>query len=213
MPVNDEVFEITDGRTPLSGRVLGRLFKNLNARVNALELSALTVQQNADRVSQDLILNVHQRVDPVITTIRESLLGGRFLTGLSTTLLTIGSAELSVTLDTDSRAYFAPAARILVSDRTSPDRWFLATPKPGSAYNPETGMLVLQVLESNGAGAGSNWLLTASGPRGVQGATGAPGVDGQVTNAALATALAPKANTADLNAAKEELTALTYAIS
>lgn len=94
------------------------------------------------------------------------------LRGTSSSNLTVGSG--SRTLETQAIKAFAVGTYVLILDADNPStRWM-----HGRVTSYSGTSLSVDVTTSSGAGAGDNWIIYVSSPRGAQGEKGDPGDKG-----------------------------------
>ena len=140
--------------------------EDLDLRLHAVEEKAVGWDEQVERFEEvalgkidDALLPVLQEALVIRERIEQAAHLGTIFTGRSNTQLTIGAGIRTLTVAADDRQRFAPAGFLVVASEIAPDNWLAGRL---NAWDPWSGELSVLVTATGGAGAHSDWFITAT---------------------------------------------------
>ncbi|WP_020185957.1 hypothetical protein [Methylopila sp. 73B] len=135
-----------------------RLFGDVDARLRGVEAAATSVAELQGKLLQDGQDIIDEVVGPLTDRIRSAADIGVIFTAGSVSEATVGLGVRTFVVVEADRAAFAPAAMLTV---TATDTPAVAMFGRKVAYERDAGVLEIEVLSAEGAGAYAGWTVTA----------------------------------------------------
>jgi hypothetical protein len=146
-----------------------RRFDDIDRRIHENETKLDNVDAVADRVEGVALDRIDNVITPlVVETINRVQSIPMMFSATSVSTLTLGTGEKTVTIEASQRNTFATVAYVAVYASDDPAAGMIGKVK---SYNPDTGDLVLDVVQTAGAGTFSSWKVTLSTPPDLEHAT------------------------------------------
>jgi hypothetical protein len=168
----------------------------IHFRTAELEARDRDLQAATDQLITLGLFRIDETVRPVLEALRASADLGAVLYAFSTSTVSVGDGLKAFEIDEDRRAQFAPPIDLVITDIEDPARAMIARRQ---SYNPETGLLLVTVVDHAGSGSGSNWEISL-GARGTTAADVIAAQDAAAAAAAAVDAVEAAADAADASA-------------
>lgn len=138
--------------------VLEALFADVQRRLDRAEGLSSSVAELQDALRRDGEAILNEVAGPLKTKLREAADLGVIFTAASVTAVEIGFGQRTFVVVEDDRAAFAPAAMLAV---TTNDNAAIGIFGRKTAYDRDTGQLVIDVIGAQGSGVYASWTITA----------------------------------------------------
>ena len=140
--------------------------EDLDLRLHDVEEKAVGWDEQVERFEEVALGRIDGALVPVLQEallvrerIEQAAHLGTIFTARSNTQLMIGAGIRSLTIAPDDRSRFAPAGFLIVTSEIAPDSWMAGRL---NAWDSWSGELSILVAATGGAGAHSDWFITAT---------------------------------------------------
>jgi len=140
--------------------------EDVDLRLHAVEEKAVGWDEQVERFEDVALGKIDDALLPIL---QEAIVNrerietaahlGALFTARSNTQLTVEAGIRSLVIGPDDRQRFAPAGFLVVTSEIAPENWLAGRL---NAYDPWSGELSLLVTATGGAGAHSDWFITAT---------------------------------------------------